>query len=70
MQYLSFELAGEEFAFGILRVRRSRVRHDHAVPNAPVAVARVINLRGSVFGGGYPRCIGLAPTAITKRPAS
>ena len=48
-QYLSFQLAGEEFAFGILRVKEI-LEYDTLtrVPNAPPAVRGVINLRGAV----------------------
>jgi len=49
VQYLTFQLAGEEFAFGILRVKEI-LEYDTItrVPNAPVTVRGVINLRGSV----------------------
>jgi purine-binding chemotaxis protein CheW len=69
MQYLSFELAGEEFAFGILRVKEI-LEYDTItrVPNAPVAVRGVINLRGSVVPVvDLALQFGLAPTTITKR---
>ena len=69
MQYLSFQLAGEEFAFGILRVKEI-LEYDTItrVPNAPVAVRGVINLRGSVVPVvDLALKFNLAPTAITKR---
>jgi purine-binding chemotaxis protein CheW len=69
MQYLSFELAGEEFAFGILRVKEI-LEYDTItrVPNAPVAVRGVINLRGSVVPVvDLALQFNLAPTAVTKR---
>ena len=69
MQYLSFQLAGEEFAFGILRVKEI-LEYDTItrVPNAPVAVRGVINLRGSVVPVvDLALQFGLAPTVITKR---
>ena len=69
MQYLSFQLAGEEFAFGILRVKEI-LEYDTItrVPNAPAAVRGVINLRGSVVPVvDLALQFGLAPTAITKR---
>ena len=69
MQYLSFQLAGEEFAFGVLRVKEI-LEYDTItrVPNAPVAVRGVINLRGSVVPVvDLALQFNLAPTAITKR---
>ena len=69
MQYLSFQLAGEEFAFGILRVKEI-LEYDTItrVPNAPAAVRGVINLRGSVVPVvDLALQFKLAPTAITKR---
>jgi purine-binding chemotaxis protein CheW len=68
-QYLSFQLAGEEFAFGILRVREI-LEYDTItrVPNAPAAVRGVINLRGSVVPVvDLAVLFALAPTAVTKR---
>ena len=69
MQYLSFQLAGEEFAFGILKVKEI-LEYDTItrVPNAPVAVRGVINLRGSVVPVvDLALQFGLTPTVITKR---
>jgi purine-binding chemotaxis protein CheW len=69
MQYLSFQLAGEEFAFGILKVKEI-LEYDTItrVPNAPVAVRGVINLRGSVVPVvDLALQFSLAPTVITKR---
>ena len=69
MQYLSFQLAGEEFAFGILKVKEI-LEYDTItrLPNAPVAVRGVINLRGSVVPVvDLALQFSLAPTAITKR---
>lgn len=68
-QYLSFQLAGEEYAFGIMRVREI-LEYDTItrVPNAPAAIRGVINLRGSVVPVvDLTVRFGLAPTAITKR---
>lgn len=68
-QYLSFQLAGEEFAFGILRVKEI-LEYDTItrVPSAPAAVRGVINLRGSVVPVvDLAVLFGLAPTAVTKR---
>src|SRR6266540_2259683 len=65
MQYLSFQLAGEEFAFGILRVKEI-LEYDTLtrVPNAPPAVRGVINLRGAVIP-----VLDLAPDTIEPAPA-
>src|SRR5258706_13965915 len=68
-QYLSFQLAGEEFAFGILKVKEI-LEYDTItrVPNAPGAVRGGINLRGSVVRVGVLALqFNLAPTAIRKR---
>jgi purine-binding chemotaxis protein CheW len=68
-QYLSFQLAGEEFAFGILRVKEI-LEYDTItrVPNAPAAVRGVINLRGSVVPVvDLALLFGLPATAVTKR---
>ena len=49
MQYLTFHLAGEQYALGILQVREIlRYETVTAVPTAPAAVRGVLNLRGSV----------------------
>src|SRR6266508_2582123 len=69
MQYLSFQLAGEEFAFGILRVREI-LEYDTItrVPNAPAAVRGVINLRGSVVPVvDLAILFALPATGVTKR---
>lgn len=68
-QYLSFQLAGEEFAFGILRVKEI-LEYDTLtrVPSAPPAVRGVINLRGSVVPVlDLALLFGLPATAVTKR---
>lgn len=68
-QYLSFQLAGEEFAFGILRVREI-LEYDTLtrVPNAPPAVRGVINLRGAVVPVvDLATLFGLPATAVTRR---
>lgn len=48
-QYLTFQLAGEEYAVAILRVKEI-ITHGPltTVPQAPAAVRGMINLRGSV----------------------
>jgi len=68
-QYLSFQLAGEEFAFGILRVKEI-LEYDTLtrVPSAPAAVRGVINLRGSVVPvADLSLMFGLPATTVTKR---
>src|SRR5262245_38136438 len=68
-QYLSFHLTGEEFAFGILRVKEI-LEYDTLtrVPNAPSAVRGVINLRGSVVPVlDLALLFGLPATEVTKR---
>jgi purine-binding chemotaxis protein CheW len=49
-QYLSFFIAGEEYALGILQVREI-VQYDTVtrVPSAPAWIRGVTNLRGSVL---------------------
>lgn len=48
-QYLTFFIAGEEYALGILRVKEIiEYRTPTRVPQMPLAVRGVINLRGSV----------------------
>jgi purine-binding chemotaxis protein CheW len=48
-QYLTFQLAGEEYAVGILRVKEIIAYGPlTTVPQAPPSVRGVINLRGSV----------------------
>lgn len=49
MQYLTFQLGGEEYALGILRVREIiQWQEVTRVPTAPAAIRGVLNLRGSV----------------------
>jgi len=68
-QYLTFQLAGDEYAFGILRVREIlEVDTITRVPNAPAAVRGVINLRGAVVPVvDLAVRFGLPATAVTKR---
>jgi len=48
-QYLSFQVAGESYAVGVLQAREIiEYTTVTRVPHAPVAVRGVINLRGSV----------------------
>jgi purine-binding chemotaxis protein CheW len=69
MQYLTFQLAGEEYAIGILRVREI-IEYDvvTTVPTAPAHIRGVINLRGSVVPVvDLAVKFGLAPTTVTRR---
>lgn len=68
-QYLTFQLAGDEFAIGILRVREI-LEYDTItrVPSAPAAIRGVINLRGAVVPVvDLAVRFGLPATAVTKR---
>ena len=68
-QYLTFTLAGEEYAFGILRVREI-LEYDTLtrVPNAPAGVRGVINLRGRVVPVvDLAQPFGLEPTVTGAR---
>jgi len=48
-QYLTFQLAGEEYALEVLRVREIlRYAEVTRVPTAPPSIRGVLNLRGSV----------------------
>ena len=48
-KYLTFQLATEEFGIGVLKVREIMGMHEiTAVPQTPVHVKGVINLRGKV----------------------
>jgi purine-binding chemotaxis protein CheW len=69
MQYLTFQLAGEEYAIGILRVREI-IEYDvvTTVPTAPPHIRGVINLRGSVVPVvDLAVKFGLPATTVTKR---
>ncbi|MBN8466688.1 chemotaxis protein CheW [Corallococcus exiguus] len=66
--YLSFMLAGEEYAVGLLRVREI-IEHRPVtrVPGMPAAVQGVINLRGSVVPVvDLAVKFGLPPRPITR----
>jgi purine-binding chemotaxis protein CheW len=68
-QYLTFSLAGEEYAIGALRVREI-IEYDTltAVPTAPDYLRGVINLRGSVVPVlDLAVKFGLPATSITRR---
>ncbi|RKH65885.1 chemotaxis protein CheW [Corallococcus llansteffanensis] len=66
--YLSFMLAEEEYAVGLLRVREIiEYRPVTRVPGMPVAVQGVINLRGSVVPVvDLAVKFGLPPRPITR----
>ncbi len=67
-QYLTFFLAGEEYALGILRVKEI-IEYDRAttVPRAPKWIRGVINLRGTVVPVvDLAVKFGLAESAVTK----
>ncbi len=68
-QYLTFYLAGEEYALGILRVKEI-LEYDTltTVPQTPPWIRGVINLRGSVVPVvDLAVKFGLPPTPVTKR---
>jgi purine-binding chemotaxis protein CheW len=68
-QYLTFFLAGEEYAIGILRVKEI-LEYDTVtpVPQTPPAIRGVINLRGSVVPVvDLAAKFGLPPSPLTKR---
>lgn len=68
-QYLTFQLAGDDYAFGILRVKEI-LEHETItrVPNAPAAVRGVINLRGAVVPVvDLALRFGLPATTVTRR---
>jgi purine-binding chemotaxis protein CheW len=68
-QYLTFYLAGEEYAIGILRVKEI-LEYDTLtpVPQTPPAIRGVINLRGRVVPVvDLAVKFGLPATPITKR---
>jgi len=68
-QYLTFYLAGEEYALGILRVKEI-LEYDTVtpVPQTPPAIRGVINLRGSVVPVvDLAAKFGLPPSLIAKR---
>lgn len=68
-QYLTFYLAGEEYAIGICQVKEI-IEYDTItkVPGTPVSVRGVINLRGSVVPVlDLAMKFGLPESPITKR---
>ena len=68
-QYLTFYLAGEEYAIGILQVKEI-LEYDTLtkVPQTPASIRGVINLRGSVVPVvDLAAKFGLPPSPVTKR---
>jgi purine-binding chemotaxis protein CheW len=68
-QYLGFQVAGEEYAVGILRVKEI-LEYDVVtrVPMTPPSIRGVINLRGSVVPVvDLAVKLGLPESAVTKR---
>ncbi len=68
-QYLTFQLAGEEYAIGILQVKEIIPYVTlTAVPQTPASIRGVINLRGSVVPViDLAVKLGLSPKPITAR---
>jgi purine-binding chemotaxis protein CheW len=68
-KYLTFQLASEEFGVGVLKVREIMgIQEITAVPQTPVHVKGVINLRGKVVPVIDLRLkFGLAATEYTQR---
>lgn len=68
-QYLTFQLAGEEYAINILRVREIiDFGTITRVPRTPQFIRGVINLRGSVVPViDLAAKLGLSETAVTNR---
>ncbi|WP_257450922.1 chemotaxis protein CheW [Archangium lipolyticum] len=67
-QYLSFILAGEEYALGILQVKEI-IEYDTVtrIPGAPVWVRGVFNLRGSVVPVvDVAVKLGMPPATLTR----
>lgn len=69
MQYLTFMLAGEVFAIGILAIKEIiEYRNVTEVPMMPESVRGVINLRGAVVPVmDLQARFGRAPSPISKR---
>jgi purine-binding chemotaxis protein CheW len=68
-QYLSFFVAGEEYALGILEVKEIvELTTLTKIPSVPTAIRGVVNLRGRVVPVlDLALRFGLPETAITKR---
>ena len=68
-QYLTFHLAGEEYAVGILQIREIITYGTLTkVPHTPPSIRGVINLRGNVVPVvDLGRKFGLTPSPVTDR---
>jgi purine-binding chemotaxis protein CheW len=68
-QYLSFSLAGSDYAVGILQVKEIlQYETITKVPSVPASIHGVINLRGSVVPVvDLAVKFGLGPTPVTSR---
>lgn len=68
-KYLTFQLAGEEFGVGVLKVREIMgLQEITAVPQTPAHVKGVINLRGKVVPVIDLRLkFGMPPAEYTQR---
>jgi purine-binding chemotaxis protein CheW len=68
-QYLTFQLAGEEYAVAILQVREIlRYEEVTRVPTAPASIRGVLNLRGSVVPvADLAVRLGMPETPVTAR---
>lgn len=68
-QYLTFQLAGESFAIGILAIKEIIEYHDlTVVPMMPPSIRGVINLRGAVVPVmDLQARFGRQPAPVTKR---
>jgi purine-binding chemotaxis protein CheW len=68
-QYLSFGLAGGDYAIGILKVKEIlQYEEITPLPSTPRSIRGVINLRGSVVPVvDLAVKFGLPPTSVTKR---
>jgi len=69
MQMLTFFIAGEEYAIGILKVKEIiEYETPTRVPSAPACITGVINLRGTVVPViDLAAKLGLASTEVTNR---
>lgn len=69
MQMLTFYIAGDEYAIGILKVKEIiEYEPPTRVPSAPSCITGVINLRGTVVPViDLASKLGLGSTPVTKR---
>jgi purine-binding chemotaxis protein CheW len=69
MEYLTFSLAGDEYAVELLRVREIvEFVEPVRVPSSPPAIRGVVNLRGSLVPvADLAAKFGLAPVSPTSR---